>query len=53
MLPTADARDITESGRPVAQAEGVSGPLDFPKDQHPGIAYSVASGTYRFAMKVR
>lgn len=48
-----DAREITESGRPVAQAEGVSGPLNLPGDPNPGIPFSVEPGTYRFAMRVR
>ena len=51
-LPAADAGGITESGRPLSQAEGVAGPLDLSGDRSSGIPFSVGSGTYRFAMKL-
>jgi alpha-L-rhamnosidase len=49
----AEANDITEGGRPVAQAEGVGGPLNLPRDPRAGIPFSVGSGTYRFGMRMR
>jgi alpha-L-rhamnosidase len=51
-LPAADARDITESGHPLDQAEGVSGPVPRPENPIPGIPRLVESGTYRFSMKM-
>jgi alpha-L-rhamnosidase len=48
-----DASDITEGGRPVAEAEGISGPLHLPAEPNPGITYAVGSGTYRFRMRMR
>ncbi len=55
-LPTANAQGITESGRPLAEAEGVKGPMLSHLD-HPGldgdrVMLVVGSGTYRFAMRV-
>jgi alpha-L-rhamnosidase len=52
-LPAADAKDITESGRPIGQAEGVSGPIPIAMSRTPGIPFDVGSGTYHFAMKTR
>jgi alpha-L-rhamnosidase len=50
----ANSSDITESGRPVAESEGVSGPGPAPAG-HPsaGVWFDVKSGTYHFAMKMR
>ncbi len=52
-LPATDADQITEGGRPLAGLEGISGPMAFPGDRGPGLLFSVAPGTYRFAMKTR
>jgi alpha-L-rhamnosidase len=52
-LPALDVKDITESGRPIGQAEGVSGPIPIAMSRTLGIPFDVGSGTYRFAMRVR
>jgi alpha-L-rhamnosidase len=50
-----DAGDVTEGGRPIGRAEGVSdtAPVDDAGNLRQGMPFSVESGTYRFAMKVR
>ena len=50
----ADAQDITESGRPLAEAEGVKGPMLSRRDHRrfdgERVILEVSSGTYRFSM---
>ncbi len=45
-LPTASAESVTESGKPLAKAEGVE--RVEPADDH--IACELAAGSYRFEM---
>ena len=44
--------DITEGGRPLSEAEGISRPPSFARDLNRGTALYLRSGTYRFAMKM-
>jgi alpha-L-rhamnosidase len=46
-LPAAEAAQITESGKPLAEAEGVTGII--PREGH--VAVQVGSGVYRFAVR--
>jgi alpha-L-rhamnosidase len=47
-LPAKDAANVTESGKPAAQAEGVK----FLRSEGGAAVYEVVSGSYRFAGKM-
>ncbi len=47
-IPTKDAASVTESGKPAAQAEGVS----FLRMENNAAVYAVGSGTYQFQSKL-
>jgi alpha-L-rhamnosidase len=49
----ADAKDITEGGRPIADAEGVAARPPAGGGNPLGLPFRVQSGTYRFRMRLR